>query len=126
MLSAPETPIQKPLWKRLFKGYLIYLVCFWAVILWLAFWWDFLPQSVWFVAPILLIVLALIWLARKAMVTPQVVLTVSVLLVVGAVLTAIVHLTGAGGQPWVGYIFLTLGLTAGGLIRWWRRRAIHG
>jgi hypothetical protein len=74
MLSTPlwETPKWKPpLWKRLFKGYLIFLACFWAIILFLTFWWDFLPESVSLVAPILLLVLAITWLARKRMVTPR-------------------------------------------------------
>ena len=71
MLSTPlwETPEPKsPPWKRLFKGYLIFLACFWVVLLFLTFWWDFLPQSVSFVAPILVLVgLAVLfrrWLKR--------------------------------------------------------------
>jgi hypothetical protein len=74
VLSTPlwEAPRPKPpVWRRLFKGYLIFLACFWVVMLFLTFWWDFLPESISFVAPILLFVLALIWLSRKGMITPR-------------------------------------------------------
>jgi hypothetical protein len=62
MLSTPLWETPKPsAWKRLFKGYLICLACFWVVVLFFAWWWDLLPQSVSFVAPILVIVGLAVW-----------------------------------------------------------------
>jgi hypothetical protein len=85
---------ERPAWESVLLIVLVCYALFCAVVLFLAFWRDFLPQSVWFGAPILLIALALTWLARRGLITPHVVLTVSALLTVGAALTVVVHLTG--------------------------------
>ncbi len=116
------TPKKRPVWQWVLLSVLAGYAPFYAVVLLLAVWWDFLPQSIWFVAPILLIILGLTWLARQRIITPRVVLIASVWLVGGAMLTAVVYFTGIGGQPWVGYLYLAMGLTASRLVRWWEQR----
>jgi hypothetical protein len=118
------TPKKRPAWQWVLLSVLAGYALFYAVVLFLAFWWDFLPQSIWFVAPILLIILGLTWLARQGIITPRVVLTTSVWLVGGAMLTAVVYFTGISGQPLVGYLFLAMGLTTTCLIRWQRRSSL--
>jgi hypothetical protein len=115
------TSKKRPFWQRVLLTVLAGYALFCGVVLFLAFWWDFLPQSMWFVAPILLILVGLTWLARQGMMS-HVVLTVLVWLVIGAVLIAVVHLAGLSSRPLVGSACLAMGPAASGLIRWWESR----
>jgi hypothetical protein len=116
------TPKKRPVWQWVLLSVLAGYALFYAVVLFLAFWWYFLPQSIWFVAPILLIILGLTWLMRQRIIPPRVVLAASVWFVGGALLTALVYFAGISGQPWVGSVYFAVGLVANGLIRSRERR----